>query len=154
MRQLLHENRTWRLTLSSLTLLVILCPQVINAEETLGRLFFSAERRQQLDRQRTMNTLDKQPAMVAPTLTVDGVVVRSSGRRTAWINGNPQHERELISGLTVSARPGAPGDIRIESNDLPATRARVGSVVNSQTGEASDLLAGGRIRVHHRSSTP
>lgn len=147
------ENRTLRRAFSGLALFAILCPQV-NAEDTLGRLFFSAERRQQLDRQRTMNTLDKQPAMVAPTLTVDGIVVRSSGRRTAWINGTPQHESELLSGLTVSARPSTPGAIRIESHDLPAAHARVGDAVNSQTGEASDLLAGGRIRVHRRSATP
>ncbi|HPT50464.1 MAG TPA: hypothetical protein PLS67_00605 [Accumulibacter sp.] len=136
-----------------MALLVTLCPHA-NAEDTLGRLFFSAERRQQLDRQRTMNTLDKQPAMVAPTLTVDGIVMRSSGKRTAWVNGNPQHESERLSGLTVSARPSTPGAIRIESHDLPAAHARVGDAVNSQTGEASDLLAGGRIRVHRRSATP
>jgi hypothetical protein len=73
------------------------CPAV-RAGDDLGRLFFTPERRQQLDRQREMNLLDKQQAPADPTLTVDGVVTRSSGKRTAWVNGNPQHENDAWSG--------------------------------------------------------
>lgn len=68
---------------SSCLLTVAVCPAAV-AEETLGRLFFSPERRQQLDRQRELNVLDQQQVLVDPTLTIDGVVTRSSGRRTAW----------------------------------------------------------------------
>ncbi|MBK8115984.1 MAG: hypothetical protein IPK44_16545 [Candidatus Accumulibacter sp.] len=122
------------------------CPAV-RAGDDLGRLFFTPERRQQLDRQREMNLLDKQQAPADPTLTVDGVVTRSSGKRTAWVNGNPQHENDAWSGLTVSTRAGNPAQVLIESGDAPAARARVGETVNRNTGESHDLLNGGRIRL-------
>lgn len=116
-------------------------------DSPLGRLFFSAERRQQLDRQRELNTLDKQQATAAPALTIDGVVVRSSGRRTTWLNGSPQHENEMLNGLTLSGRRGEPARVLVEANDAPAARARVGETVNRGTGETTDLLNGGQIRI-------
>ncbi len=117
-------------------------------EATLDRLFFTPERRQQLDRQREMNVLDRQPVQADPALSIDGVVTRSSGRRTAWINGYPQHESDVGSGVTVTARRADPGRVLVEVNDAPAARARVGDTVNRNTGEAQDLLNGGSLRVH------
>ncbi len=118
------------------------------AEEALGRLFYTPERRQQLDRQREMNTLEKQQATADPTLTVDGIVTRSSGKRTAWINGSPQHEYETANGLTVTPRHGDPGKAVIRTNDSPSARARVGETVHRGSGESQDLLQGGRVQVH------
>jgi hypothetical protein len=89
-------------------------PAAVAEEEALGRLFFTPERRQQLDRQREMNLLDQQQLPADPTLTIDGVVTRSSGRRTAWVNGHPQHEDDLWSGLTVTPRHGDPGKVLLE----------------------------------------
>ena len=117
-------------------------------EAALDRLFFTPERRQQLDRQREMNVLDKQPVQADPVLSIDGVVTRSSGRRTAWINGYPQHESDVGSSVTVTARRADPGRVLVEVNDAPAARARVGDTVNRNTGEAQDLLNGGSLRVH------
>ena len=68
-------------------LLVLVPCAARGADDALGRLFFTPERRQQLDRQREMNILDKQQIQADPTLTIDGVVTRSSGKRTAWVNG-------------------------------------------------------------------
>lgn len=126
-------------------LLVLVPGAASGADDALGRLFFTPERRQQLDRQREMNILDKQQVQPDPTLTIDGVVTRSSGKRTAWVNGSPQNEDETTSGLTVTSRRGDPGKVLVESGDSPKARARVGETVNRHTGEASDLLNGGRI---------
>jgi hypothetical protein len=112
--------------------------------------FFTPERRSQLDRQREMNLLDNQPAQSDPTLTIDGIVSRSSGKRTAWINGQPQHESDLGSGLTVTSRRGDPGQVLLEAKDSPTARARVGETVNRTTGAAQDLLQGGELRIHRR----
>ncbi|MBK7953238.1 MAG: hypothetical protein IPK02_04225 [Candidatus Accumulibacter sp.] len=123
------------------------CPTA-TAEEALGRLFYTPERRQQLDHQREMNTLEKQQVTADPTLTVDGIVTRSSGKRTAWINGIPQHEYETANGLTVTPRHGEPGKVVIRANDSPSARTRVGETVNRSSGESQDLLNGGQLRVH------
>ena len=79
-----------------------------SAEETLGRLFFTPERRQNLDRQRQLNIQDtKQQVNEDPTLTINGVVMRSNGRRTSWINGAPQNENEAPGGMAVTPRGSA-----------------------------------------------
>lgn len=126
-------------------LLVLVPGAASGADDALGRLFFTPERRQQLDRQREMNILDKQQIQADPTLTIDGVVARSSGKRTTWVNGSPQNEDETANGLIVTPRRGEPGKVLVESSDSPQARARVGETVNRNTGEASDLLNGGRI---------
>ena len=131
-------------------LLVLVPGATFGAEESLGRLFFTPERRQQLDRQREMNVLDKQQVPADPTLTIDGIVTRSSGKRTAWVNGSPQNEDDVASGLTVTPRRGDPGKVLVEANDSPAARARVGETVNRTTGQASDLLGGGQVLVRAR----
>jgi len=128
----------------------LLPPHPAVAEEALDRLFFTPERRQQLDRQRQLNVLDQQAIQSDPTLTIDGIVSRSSGRRTTWINGSPQDESDRSSGVRVRAQRGDPGKVVIGTDSLPATRARVGETVNSGTGETQDLLNGGTIIVHGR----
>lgn len=134
---------------SAWLLLLAACPATA-AEDTLGRLFFTPERRQQLDYQREMNILDKQQLPADPVLTIDGIVVRSSGRRTAWVNGQPRHENEQWNDLAVVPRRGDPGKVVVETGDSPAARASVGQTVNRNTGESTDLLQGGRLRVHSR----
>ncbi|MCM8594720.1 hypothetical protein [Accumulibacter sp.] len=128
--------------------IVAVAAPVIAGDQGIDRLFFTPERRQQLDRQRELNVPDGQPVRVDPTLTIDGVVTRSSGRRTTWINGVAQDERDAFSGVTVSPRPGDPGKVVVRMSDSPAARARVGETVNASTGEAIDLLNGGSIGVH------
>lgn len=117
------------------------------AEEAVGRLFFTPERRQQLDQRREMNTLDEPQIATDSTLTVNGIITRSSGKRTVWINGNPQHEDETGNDLTVTTQRGNPGRVVVRSGAFPVTRARVGETVNRDTGKANDLLNGGQVRV-------
>ena len=117
------------------------------AEEPLGRLFFTPERRQQLDRQRESNTLDKQPVNAEPGLSVDGVVTRSGGKSTVWINGSPQHGREGGSDLQVTPGRGNPARVIVRADGSPAVSARVGDTIDRGTGRTHDLLDGGQLRV-------
>ena len=115
------------------------------AEETLGRLFFTPERRQALDRQREMNIGEQ--ANEDSTLTINGIVTRSSGKRTAWINGIAQNEREISGGITVTPKRNNPGQVIVETAERPASNARIGETISRTTGETSDLLNGGQIIV-------
>jgi hypothetical protein len=49
--------------------------------EQLGRLFFTAEQRVQLESKQSSNSL-----------TINGIVQNNGGKRTVWINGVPQHD--------------------------------------------------------------
>lgn len=131
--------------LCAFTLLAALCPAV--AAEELGRLFFTPERRQALDRQRQFNIQEKQEIPVDLTFTINGVVTRSSGKRTVWLNGVAQNDNEKPSGVAIIPNGKAPGKVVVQPGDAPAGSARVGDTVNRNTGETSDLLDGGQISI-------
>ena len=122
------------------------------AEDELGRLFFTPERRQILDRQRELNIQETQAIPEEPTFTINGIVTRSSGKQTTWINGVAQSERDMPSGVSVTSNRKNPGKVLVQSNEQPAANANVGDTVNRNTGEATDLLGGGQINI--RRSTP
>lgn len=122
-------------------------PPAPQAEEALGRLFSTPERRQALDRQRQMNIPDSRQANEDPTLTINGMVTRSSGRRTSWVNGAPQNENEISSGIRITPRGRDSGKVVVQVSDSPTANARVGETVNRTTGESRGLLNDGRIVV-------
>jgi len=135
--------------LAALALVAAFCTTA-NAQEIsgeLGRLFFTPERRQTLDRQRQLNIQENQEIPEDPTLTIDGIVTRSSGKRTAWVNGVAQNENEMPSGVKVTPSQKDPGKVVVQASESPAGKARVGGTVNRNTGEATDLLNGGRISI-------
>lgn len=130
-------------------LVTLLLPPPLAAQDgsDLGRLFFTPERRQSLDRQRALNIQEKQAVPEEPTLTVNGVVTRSGGKRTVWINGVPQDEADRASGIDVMPQTGQPGQVVVRAGESPAARARIGDTVNRTTGQTADLLGDGRIDV-------
>ena len=137
--------------LCAFTLLTALSPAA-NADEELGRLFFTPERRQALDRQRQFNIQEKQEIPEDPTLTINGVVTRSSGKRTVWINGVAQNDNEKPSGVAIIPNRKAPGKVVVQSGDADARNAKVGETVNRTTGDATGLLGDGQISIRPPSS--
>lgn len=138
--------------LTAFALTSVLFPAICTGEE-LGRLFFTPERRQTLDRQRQLNIQENQEIAENPTLTVNGVVTRSSGRRTAWINGISQNENESQSGVTVTPNRRDPGKVVVQTGELPLVKAKIGDTVNRNTGDASGLLNGGSIKINRPHSS-
>lgn len=67
--------------------------------EPLGRLFFSPDERAMLDRMRQKNSGSTVSA--TEQITLNGIVRRSSGKTTAWINQVPQNENETPQGIAV-----------------------------------------------------
>ncbi len=117
------------------------------AEEALGRLFFTPERRQTLDRQRQFKIQEKQEIPEDPTFTIDGVVTRSSGKRTVWVNGTPLGENGASSDVSVAPVRKNPGLVVIQAGDSSPASAKVGETMYRDTGETTDLLNGGRIDI-------
>jgi len=118
-----------------------------SAEDSgIGRLFFTPERRQALDRQRLYNIQDTNPTAEEPVITLNGVVKRSSGRRTAWLNGVVQHDNEDLTGLKVNPGQRNPGQATLQdSNGGNATTLRVGDSHRRGTEESVGLLPEGSI---------
>jgi len=121
------------------------------AQQPLGRLFFTPEQRSALDARRKARIPDKPAAAVAaesPTTRVDGHVMRSGGRSTIWVNGEPASEGVDQEGLRV--RPG-----RSEASQVSVTVGesarrfdlRVGQKLDRGSGEVRDVIGDGSIKV-------
>ena len=120
-----------------------------SATSEFGRLFFTPERRQQLDRQREFKTEEIAPPPASdPTLNIDGVVTRSSGKRTVWINGAALNDGEPTGSVAVGTNRRTPGQVVVRPADTPAIPAKVGDTVDRNSGQTTDLLGGGRITTH------
>ena len=112
------------------------------AAESLDRLFFTPERRAALELQRQMNVQEAQ-TLEGATMSLDGMVVRSSGRNTVWVNRRPQSERSPSTGVTAMVQPG--GKAVVTPGEETPAELKVGESINRATREKNDGLGGGRI---------
>jgi len=119
---------------------------VTTGDAGLGRLFLTPEARVRLERERRTEQPAAPPVAGSP-LRLDGVVVRSSGASTVWINRRPQASNRGESGVAVSASPRQPGKVRVSSGETPTVDLKVGATLNPATGEQRGGLQDGEIRV-------
>lgn len=120
----------------------------------IKRLFFSEEKRASLDRQRTQN-LQQIRSLQGATLNLDGLVQRSSGKSTVWINGQPQNENEAArNGVNVFLSRKTPGRAEIAPGDEAPTAMKVGEVINRATGERDNRLGDGSVTTHDTRAKP
>ncbi len=108
------------------------------AAQELGRLFFTPQQRQDLDRRRATNRAEEEaPQIREGPLTVEGHVQRSSGKTTTWINGVPQYD-------TPASRD--PTQVTVVPNQgEPGVNLKIGQIYERTTGEIRDNLNGGTI---------
>lgn len=125
--------------------LSLLAPAFAADPTPLGRLFFTPERRAALERQRTHNVQEAQ-ALQGTTMSLDGVVYRSSGKSTVWINRQSQNENEAArTGVSVVISPQTPGRAQLAPGDETPAQLKVGEAMNRATGERDSRLGGGVI---------
>jgi hypothetical protein len=113
----------------------------------LGRLFMTPEWRANLERQRQFN-IQETRNLEGGTMRLDGVVVRSSGKSTAWVNNRPQEENSLDSGVAVVTSRRQPGRATLTTGTEPPADLPVGVTLNRATRETAGGLADGEIRVN------
>lgn len=107
----------------------------VQAAETLGRLFFTPAQRASLDAasKLKMNAGQTSLAKRGPAeITLNGVVVRSDGESTVWVNGQPAGRGAAAN---VIATPSAdPSSARVGVSGSVSTELRVGQQLNTKTG--------------------
>lgn len=123
------------------------------AEEALGRLFLTPEKRDLLDRQRALNSLENQ-ASEEPLIQINGQVRRSSGKRTTWINGQAQNDSETRTGIVVLPDGRGAERVVIESSEDPHASVKIGEAFNRSTQETASPLGDGKVMVHKRGAAP
>lgn len=137
---------------AALTLALVLAPTVITGalaqpSEPLGRLFFTPERRAALERQRQLNIQETQ-TLEGATMSLDGIVVRSGGKRTVWINKQAQHDDAAPSGVAVAVPRRNPGRAVLSAGEESPASLRVGESINRATREKARGVDDGQITVH------
>jgi hypothetical protein len=120
--------------LSSLLLLPTASADVVG-----GRLFFSPEQRALLDRARQQNVrIDVSADNSTEIFTLNGVVRRSDGRSTAWVNGKPLVENPQDSGFKILARKKSGAYTLKLPYAEQALQLKVGQSEDATTGEISE----------------
>lgn len=137
---------------AALLALSLAAPSVPAAAEELGRLFFTAERRAALERQRLLNIQETQQVIEGATLTVSGVVQRSSGKTTTWINNTPQDDRNNATGVRVEIDRADPGRTTVVAGEESPAKLKVGEAINRATRETTSGVGEGRITVKRESA--
>jgi hypothetical protein len=114
--------------------------------EPLGKLFFTPERRAALERQRQLN-IQETRTLEGSSVSLDGIVTRSSGKTTVWVNQRPQNENSSGTGVTTAVSPTDPTHAVVTPGEEPSASLKVGESINRATREKADALGGGRVTV-------
>lgn len=110
--------------------------------EPLGRLFFTPEQRQRLD---AGKKLQEEAAIAAPprqgpaTVTLNGVVVRSDGQSTVWVNGKPTTDKTSRDITAVPTNDPAAAKITVPGS--ATTKLRVGQRLDTNSGSIRENYA-------------
>jgi hypothetical protein len=120
-----NEKAGLEMRSAAIVLLALLMPCA--QADGLGRLFYTSEQRAQLDREYTRQAPAEERH--ASVLTLNGIVQRSDGARTVWINGMAQDaddSGELEPAVHAISIPGKsqPIEIKVGQHLLPDQAAK------------------------------
>ena len=118
-----------------------------DAQPQLGRLFLTPDGRTHLERQRQLNIKETR-TLEGSTMRLDGIVLRSTGKTTVWVNRQAQTEQGADNGVSVATSPRQPGGATLTAGGESPASLKVGQTINRATRETSDGIAAGEIRVN------
>lgn len=96
--------------MKNLPLLLLACliaPQHLAQAKELGRIFFTPEQRQLLESGQLRADPENNGSPAA--VVVNGIVQKSGGKRTVWVNGIPQTTSPIVEQSPTSAHVPVPG---------------------------------------------
>jgi hypothetical protein len=111
-----------------------------SAAEPIGRLFFTPAQRAQLDvarsqKSRAVAEPEQEAPLMPEVVSYDGVVRRSDGKSTVWINSRAINDGKAADKLPVSTRVRPDGSVNLID---PQTRRSV----DLKVGQSIDIVSG------------
>lgn len=110
------------------------------AEQTLGRLFFTPEQRARMDVARQQERsirfdVEQQDDATPPAnIILNGVITRSDGKTTLWINNRIQSE------VSQAATVGKGGEVRVATPETGRTvPLKVGQSIDMSSGRVEEI---------------
>jgi hypothetical protein len=118
-------------------------PAAAQSQERLGRLFFTPAQRASLDVARSQRaraavateSSEQEATPVPQTITYSGVIRRSDGKTTVWINNQAVHDRESAGAAAIVGRVRPDGSVTLQ---VPQS----GRSVSLKPGQSVELLTG------------
>lgn len=109
------------------------------AAELTGRLFFTPDQRAQLDQLRKQKAIASQvrDEPIPETVTYNGIIRRSDGKTTIWMNNQQLSDAELRNGQTVTGSVSRDGRIVLQN-----PQAGSGAKLELKVGQSATLLSG------------
>ena len=135
-----------RLTLRLLLVVSIWSAACFAGAEPVGRLFLSPAERMALDQLRLRGgaaepvavTRAEEAPVISQLITLNGVVQRSSGKNTVWINHVPQHEFESRQGIAVVGHSVAPPTAFLQLPSGQRVHLKTGQTFNVENGDVHE----------------
>jgi len=136
-------TRAWKIGFVAYLALVASTPAAAQAQERLGRLFFTPAQRASLDvarsqRARAALSTEKPEQEATPVpqiITYSGHIRRSDGKTTVWINNQAVHDRESAGAAAIVGRVRPDGSVTLQ---VPQS----GRSVSLKPGQSVELLTG------------
>ena len=133
-----------------LAFITLMLPLVSFSAEPLGRLFFTPQQRATLDNSRgqkikiEVETVETEPPAME-IISFNGVIKRSDGQSTVWINHHPLNEKRAPSGIKIISRSVDDASVTLQ---LPQSSSNV----DLKVGQNLDTASGQIQESYQRSS--
>ncbi len=122
-------------------LLLLVIVQVVQAADPVpvGRIFFTPEQRALLDTLRTQKAVASQvrDEPVPENVTYNGIVRRSDGKTTVWVNNEAMTDAELRVKQSIVGRVDSNGRILLQT-----PQASGAAQLQLKVGQSAELLSG------------
>jgi hypothetical protein len=136
-------TRAWKIGMAVYLTLAASMPAAAQAQERLGRLFFTPAQRASLDVARSQRAraalstekTEQEATPVPQTITYSGHIRRSDGKTTVWINNQAVHDRESAGAAAIVGRVRPDGSVTLQ---VPQS----GRSVSLKPGQSVELLTG------------
>ena len=136
---------------SLIAVLLLFAVDAAPAAESLGRLFYTPAERTQLDGLRSRKNIpapiQQEPVPAPEVVTYEGVVRRSDGKTTVWINNQVVNDGKATDGLPISSRVRPDDSVSLK---LPQASGsidlKVGQSVEIGSGAIAEPYARGVLR--------
>ena len=117
------------------------------AADSVGRLFYTPPQRTQLDTARAQKNqavlaAENQETALPQMINYQGMVKRSDGKSTLWVNGRPVSNPDALSALSLSGRVSSTGSITVQFPQSSRTaELKVGQSAELTSGIVEDAYA-------------
>jgi|GEM_PF-1156612 len=112
--------------------------QLAQATDHFDRVFYTPEQRAELDKLRARRAVASQVRNepIPEIVTFNGIVRRSDGKATVWVNGEPLSQTDLRNKQTITGQIDRNGHILLQTPQAGTRQVRL------KVGQSAELLSG------------